>query len=227
MNDAVKAIEKHFQYRFSNTDLLQLAFTHRSCATEHNERLEFLGDAVLDLIISDILFSHYPSVDEGDLSRMRSWLVKKESLYAIGEQYQLSQYIKMGEGEARSGGMQRKSTIADTVEALIAAIYLDGGFQQAVACIKLMFAKRIHDLPDANSLKDAKSRLQEYLQLHHIDLPVYQLVNEVGKPHEKTFTVSCYVEQFDLNELADAASRRKAEQIAAQKVLDKLQTKTQ
>lgn len=223
MDAAAKAIENHFNYTFSNPDLLRLALTHRSFAIEHNERLEFLGDAVLDLIISDILFYRYDDVDEGDLSRMRSWLVKKESLYKIGEQYQLSQYIKMGEGEARSGGMQRKSTIADTVEALIAAVYLDGGFKQAKSFVELMFAKQLNDLPDKDSLKDAKSQLQEYLQSRQLSLPIYELVNETGKPHEKVFKVSCQIEKLHIKEFAEGISRRKAEQLAAKKVLERIE----
>lgn len=220
VNDALKAITTHLNYTFSSQELLQRAFTHRSSSADHNERLEFLGDAVLDLVISDILFTRYPNDDEGDLSRMRSWLVKKESLYLIGEQFNLSKYIVMGEGESRSGGMQRKSTVADTVEALIAAVYLDGGFEQASIFIHHMFEKRLEALPEKNTLKDAKSRLQELLQHHGADLPEYTLVDERGKPHEKVFTVACFVPYWDLAAQADAASRRKAEQVAAQKILD-------
>lgn len=214
--------QSSLNYQFKDLQLLQLAFTHRSAATPHNERLEFLGDAVLDLIISHILYQQFPNMDEGDLSRMRSWLVKKESLYEIGEKYQLAKYIRMGEGETRSGGHQRKSTIADTVEALIAAVYLDGEFSQVKLFVEQLFAEKLTALPEVGVLKDAKSRLQELLQLRHVDLPDYQLVSEVGKPHDKTFTVSCSVVKPEIVAYGEGASRRKAEQLAAQKVLEVL-----
>ena len=222
-----KAIETRLGYRFTNHNLLKRAFTHRSASAEHNERLEFLGDAVLDLVVSHNLFDLYPDVDEGDLSRMRSWLVKKESLYEIGETYQLAEHIEMGDGETRSGGKQRKSTIADTVEALIAAVYLDGGFEQSKKFVEKMFAQRMESLPDIQALKDSKSRLQEYLQFHRMPLPEYKLVDEKGKPHAKIFTVSCTIDKPDITEYAEAASRRKAEQLAAQKVLDYIYKKSQ
>lgn len=214
--------QSSLHYQFKDLQLLQLAFTHRSSATPHNERLEFLGDAVLDLVISDILYQQFPNMDEGDLSRMRSWLVKKESLYEIGEKFQLAKYIRMGEGETRSGGHQRKSTIADTVEALIAAVYLDSEFSQVKLFVEQLFAEKLTALPDVGVLKDAKSRLQELLQLRHVDLPDYQLVSEVGKPHDKIFKVSCSVVDPEIVAYGEGGSRRKAEQLAAQKVLEVL-----
>lgn len=214
-------IQATLDYQFNDKQLLQLAFTHRSFAAPHNERLEFLGDAVLDLVISDILYQKLPELAEGDLSRMRSWLVKKESLYEIGEQFAFSQFIKMGQGEARSGGQQRKSTIADTVEAVIAAVYLDSSdFTQTKQFIEKLFAQKLDQLPEVNALKDAKSRLQELLQLKHLALPEYELVSEKGKPHKKLFQIRCRIQEPEVIAYGEGASRRKAEQFAAQKVLD-------
>jgi len=220
--DTKRLVESEFSYTFKNESLLEQAFTHRSASSTHNERLEFLGDAVLDLVISDLLFKRFPEADEGDLSRMRSWLVKKESLYIIGTQYKLSSHIVMGSGEARSGGQQRKSTIADAVEALIAAIYIDSNYEQVKLVIEQMFEQRLSELPDQSTLKDAKSLLQEYLQHHKIDLPEYSLIKEQGKPHEKVFTVSCTIQSLNITVEAEGISRRKAEKICAEKALKEL-----
>ncbi len=214
--------EAALAYAFADKDLLQLALTHRSAASRHNERLEYLGDAVLELVITDALFRLKPDTDEGGLSRLRSFLVRKSTLADIGTEINIAGQIILGSGEKRTGGHQRASILADTVEAVLGAVYLDGGYPAADQVIHTLFKTRLANLPDENSLKDPKTALQEYLQSHSELPPEYDVLTVTGKAHQQTFTVSCNVVSRSIAVEASGSSRRKAEQQAAQELLQQL-----
>ena len=203
--------------------LLADALTHRSARGRHNERLEFLGDAVLALVIADVLYRPHPELPEGDLSRLRAALVCGPSLAELGRELALGDALVLGGGELKSGGQRRGSTLGDAVEALIGAVYLDAGFERARAVVEALFAARLDAPPDLASLKDAKTRLQEGLQGRGHPLPVYTVVDETGEPHQRTFRVSCACAQPAVVHEAEAHSRRAAEQAAAAKILEELE----
>lgn len=205
-------------YRFRDPDLLKQALTHRSHGERHYERLEFLGDSLLSLIVSDLLYQAHPHAAEGELSRMRSRLVRDATLAEIARELDLSRYLRLGQGELRSGGFLRESILADVVEALIGAAYLDGGFEPAHSLVAQLVGQRLADLPDAEQLKDPKTRLQELLQAHGLDLPDYTVLAETGADHAKRFLVRCAVGGLLPPIEAEAGSRRKAEQAAARKM---------
>ena len=198
------------------------AITHRSAGGKHNERLEFLGDSVLGLVISHQLYEQRPAVDEGGLSRLRASLVKKESLAEIGHQYGIGDWLKLGAGELKSGGYRRDSTLADAVEAIIGAVFLVSGFDAARKFILDLYAERLADLPDVEELKDPKTRLQEYLQARELELPGYEVVDVTGKAHNQRFTARCEVRALGLSAEGEGTSRRKAEQDAAARILQKI-----
>jgi ribonuclease III len=214
--------EATLAYKFLNPELLQLALTHRSAASSHNERLEYLGDAVLELVITDALYSLKPNTDEGGLSRLRSFLVRKGTLADIGTEINVASQVILGSGERRTGGHQRASILADTVEAILGAVYLDGGYPAAEKVIHTLFKIRLADLPDENTLKDPKTVLQEYLQSHSELPPEYDVLKVAGKAHQQIFTVSCTVVSRNIAVEATGISRRKAEQQAAQQLLQQL-----
>ena len=209
-------------YQFSDPGLLETALTHRSVGAGNYERLEFLGDSVLDLVVADRLLVLHPSASEGDLSRMRSRLVRADSLGKIAADMGLGDFVRLGSGERKSGGRRRTSILGDSLEALLGAIYLDGGFEACRKVILGIFNPVIENLPDVEDLKDPKTRLQEYLQGRGRPLPHYGLLEERGADHAKEFTVVCSL--TDSEEAAEAAgsSRRKAEQAAASKMLELL-----
>ncbi len=210
-------------YAFSDESLLELALTHRSTGSRNNERLEFLGDAVLGMVISHELFKRFPNEKEGVLTRLRSSLVKGETLSEIALELELCDFIKLGSGELKSGGYRRASTLADVVEAIIGAIYLDSqqqhGIEQVKAFILRIFQQRIAKCEPGGILKDPKTRLQEYLQSKGQALPSYEVVSVSGKEHQQTFKVSCAIPGVKDKLLATGSSRRKAEQAAAEKAL--------
>jgi ribonuclease-3 len=209
-------------YSFDQDALLQQALTHRSAGNRNNERLEFLGDGVLNFVIAAILYERFPDAPEGDLSRLRARLVRKETLAHVGRELELGQHLLLGPGELKSGGHRRDSIVADAVEAVLGAVYLDGGFK---ACRKLIlewFEQRLDSLPPAEDLKDAKTRLQEYLQARQQPLPDYQLHAANGAEHARVFTVVCTVPSMDLTEQGQGTTRRKAEQAAAKALLDQI-----
>ena len=214
--------ERHFKYRFKNADLLQQALTHRSASKRNNERLEFLGDAFLNFAIAQRLYGLRSDASEGDLSRLRAFLVRGSTLADVARPLGLEQRLLLGPGELRSGGGRRESVLANGLEALIGAILLDGGAEAAQACIDALFAERLETLPAAQSLKDAKTRLQEWLQARGHDLPDYTVESAVGEPHEKTFTVLCSAPGDGRSSRGSGSSRRKAEQDAAEKLLAEL-----
>lgn len=209
-------------YRFSDDSLLVQAVTHRSCGGANNERLEFLGDAVIGLVIGEVLFELCPREDEGALSRLRASLVRERTLAAIAKQLELGAALRLGEGERKSGGWRRQSVLADTLEAVAGAIYLDGGFDAARRVCRQWFAAQLADLPDAESLKDAKTRLQEWLQARGRPIPVYALEREEGPAHKRSFEASVLLPDTKDRAVAEGGSRRSAEQSAAAKLLTRL-----
>jgi len=213
LDKAESWLEKTLKYRFQNAELFQQALTHRSKSKQNNERLEFLGDAVLDFVISNIVYARRPDADEGDLSKLRASLVKDESLGRLALEMGLGEHLLLGSGELKTGGHRRESILADALEAIFGAIFLDRGFAAAEAVITRVYAVRIERLPDADDLRDPKTRLQEWLQARKMPLPDYQLDTINGEDHELEFTVSCKVAEHVTS--GDATSRRKAEQVAA------------
>jgi len=207
-------------YVFQQPGLLEEALTHRSASPRHNERLEFLGDALLNLVIADYLFQRYPQASEGELSRLRANLVKGEALAELARGLNLGQSLRLGQGELRSGGPQRESILADALEAIFAAVYLDGGLESCRRLILHLYQDELEGLASAGELKDPKSRLQEYLQAHQQPLPVYTVLEIHGEPHLQSFTVECAV--AGCRAVAVGSSRRKAEQDAARQVLEQL-----
>ncbi|MAY40179.1 MULTISPECIES: ribonuclease III [Spongiibacter] len=217
------ALYARLGYVFSDEALLQHALTHRSYGPEHNERLEFLGDSLLNMIVTDVLFSRYPGLDEGELSRMRAALVSGKTLAQVATELQLGDSLRLGAGERNSGGHRRSSTLADAVEALLGAVYLEAGMQACRDCVMRWFASRLDQLDPTASHKDAKTRLQELLQARKQPLPDYQLCGTEGKAHQQAFTVSCVVSLLSDPVVATGTSRRKAEQAAAEAVLARLE----
>ncbi|MEE4174749.1 MAG: ribonuclease III [Xanthomonadales bacterium] len=207
------------EHEFLDPGLLSEALTHRSLSSQNNERLEFLGDAVLNFVIASELFDLRPDDNEGSLSRLRSRVVRGESLARVARRIKLGDHLQMGEGELKSGGYLRDSVLADALEAVLGAVYLDAGYEAAAAVIRHLFGEVVASLPDAETLKDAKTRLQEWLQARSRPLPVYTLVREEGAEHAKRFTVACRLEDTGFEAEAMGTSRRKAEQEAAAAVL--------
>lgn len=214
--------EKELRYTFNDSTLLERALTHRSASKHNNERLEYLGDSFLNFAIARRLYESRPEDAEGDLSRARAALVKEATLAAIGQRLGLDSQIILGPGELRTGGAHRGAVLADTVEALIGAVLLDGGTQAAEALIDLLFAREIDGLPAAEELKDAKTRLQEWLQGRGFRLPSYTVQSVNGRDHEQTFVVSCEVEEKHASTTGHGPSRRRAEQEAAAAMLSVL-----
>jgi len=209
------------EYEFNNPEHLYLALTHRSASGQHNERSEFLGDSVLNFVIAHALYDGYPKATEGDLSRYRATLVKKDALAEIARELDLGSYIRLGSGELKSGGYRRDSILADTVEAIIASVLLDAGFDEARALILRLYKDKVSTVAD-HSLKDAKSRLQEYLQSRKFKLPVYTVQSVEGDAHDQFFEVLCEISEFDMSVSGQGKSRRRAEQIAAEKALEQI-----
>ena len=203
-------------YRFKDPVLLDTALTHRSHSSPHNERLEFLGDSVLNCIVSDALYSRFPQLTEGELSRARALIVRQQTLFERASDLELGALLHLGEGEVRSGGAQRPSILADALEALIGAVYIDGGFAAARKLVQRIFKPVLESAdPVAVLGKDAKTLLQEYLQGRHIALPRYNIVATEGQAHRQSFVVECVIAQLSIRTLGEGLSRRAAEQQAA------------
>jgi len=211
-------------YRFERQQLLQQALTHRSFArSDNNERLEFLGDSVLNLIITNHIYHRFGDADEGGLSRIRASLVKQSALARIARRINLGEAIRLGGGELKSGGFRRASILADALEALVGAIYLDGGYAAAEAAVMHLYREELETIDLRAEFKDPKTRLQEYLQSRQRELPVYTVEQTSGKAHSQVFTVSCKLADLELQETGSGSSRKRAEQQAAQKLLDRLE----
>jgi ribonuclease III len=213
-------VRERLGYEPRDLALFRAALTHRSASGPNNERLEFLGDAVLNLLIAHCLYGSFPQATEGDLSRLRARLVSREPLAEIALSLGLGEMLQLGSGELRSGGFRRQSILADALEALCGAIYLDGGLAAAEPLITRLFAGRIAALPSPEALKDAKTRLQEYLQSRSLTLPRYAILGIEGEDHAQTFRVSCEVAGLSLRVEGEGSSRRRAEQQAAARMLD-------
>jgi len=210
-------------YQFRQQDLLEQALTHRSYSrSSNNERLEFLGDSILNLIISNHIYLRFTDADEGDLSRLRASLVKKETLAQVAIGIGLGAHIHLGGGELKSGGYRRASILSDALEAIIGAVYLDSGYEQAETTVLSLFETQLQGIDESTNLRDPKTQLQEYLQARKKNLPRYQVEQTSGKSHDQVFTVSCKVSDLDMQTEGKGSSRKKAEQQAAQKVLDQL-----
>lgn len=223
--DSLSALQQRLQYLFSDPSLLQRAVTHRSYSSEHNERLEFLGDSVLSLAVSSLLFKRMRDLPEGELSRVRALLVRQDSLHRIAMRLQLPQVLRLGEGESKSGGKQRPSILADALEAIIGAVYLDAGYDQAQALVHRLFEGVELSPGLQEAAKDAKTALQEWLQGRKMSLPLYQVVDTTGAAHNQVFHVECLVAELQLTERGSGASRRAAEQAAASAMLAQLKAK--
>ncbi len=221
-DELVNWVEAAFGYRFVRPALCHSALTHRSAGADHNERLEFLGDSILNCSVARLLFDAHPEADEGALSRLRATLVSGETLAQIAAQLGLGEHLRLGPGELKSGGFRRASILADTLEAILGAIFLDSGFDAAAAAVKRLLSARLAALPAADLLKDPKTRLQEALQGRGLPLPTYTQTAVSGDPHDQIFTVSCQVPIFEIAAVGEGASRRRAEQLAAAKLLELL-----
>lgn len=222
MNTPAEWLAGTLGYTFRDPAFLEAALTHRSAGGPHNERLEFLGDAVLNCVVARLVFSEFAVAPEGELSRFRASLVSGESLALIAAELGLGDRLRMGSGELKSGGFRRKSILADGFEALLGAIYLDGGYDSVARVIESLFVPRLDRLPAADQLKDPKTRLQETLQARGQALPVYVIESIAGEAHNQLFQVSCRVEAQDLKAFGSGTSRRSAEQEAASRLLDQL-----
>ena len=225
MTDGLTALQDRLQHQFSNPALLGRAVTHRSFSADHNERLEFLGDSVLNLAVADLLFERLRDLPEGDLSRIRANLVKQETLHQLAVGLDLPEVVRLGEGEVRSGGSKRPSILADALEAVIGAVYLDAGFDAARTLVQRLFnAVEINPQMPA-SAKDAKTELQEWLQGRKMKLPLYRVVGTLGVAHKQTFDVECEIVELNLCERGIGASRRAGEQAAAAAMLQTLKVR--
>ena len=222
MENRLDALQRRLGYRFSDPQLLSRALTHRSFGADHNERLEFLGDAVLSLAVSSLLFERFAGSDEGDLTRVRAHLVREDSLHRVAVLLGLPEVLNLGEGEARGGGAQRASILADALEAVLGATFLDGGFDAASELVKGLFGEVIQTTDVASWSKDAKTELQEWLQARRLPVPTYRISATRGQAHAQTFEVECVVPALSLTESGEGRSRRVAEQEAARRMLEAL-----
>jgi ribonuclease-3 len=217
-------LREQLSYEARDLTLFRAALTHRSASGPNNERLEFLGDAVINLAIAQVLYGAYPQADEGDLSRLRSRLVSATPLAEVAASIGLGDALQLGAGELKTGGFRRESILADALEALCGAIFLDQGPGAVQAVVARLFATRIAQLPDPHTLKDAKTRLQEYLQSRSLALPGYAVLAVDGEDHAQTFRVSCEVPGLELSTQGEGSSRRRAEQEAAERMLAAIHT---
>ena len=212
-------------YSFNDANLLDEALTHRSLGSRNNERLEFLGDGILNFVIADALFRQRPDLREGDLSRLRASLVNGETLAEIARDLNLGDCIKLGAGELKSGGFRRSSILADAVESILGAVYCDSGFDACQTLILKLFDDKLKNLPDKDSLKDPKTRLQELLQSRRLSIPIYDVLSVSGKAHAQVFMVRCSIDEIDCVTQAAGGSRRKAEQLAAEAAYQQVKQK--
>lgn len=225
MDGQIVALQARLQHHFSDPRLLARALTHRSFSAEHNERLEFLGDSVLNLAVSALLYDRLADLPEGDLTKVRATLVKQEPLHRLAISLRLPELLRLGEGELRTGGRQRPSILADALEAVIGAVYLDAGYAAAEAVVRRLFDSVEINPRMAASAKDPKTELQEWLQGRKMKLPIYRVAGTLGAAHKQTFDVECEVPEFGAMERGIGPSRRAAEQAAAAAMLLALKAK--
>ncbi len=222
MSSRLQSLEQSLGYSWQSRELLQLALTHRSCGARNNERLEFLGDSILNYIIAEALFSRFPAAREGVLSRMRASLVCGVTLAEIARELKLGKYLQLGPGEMKSGGHRRDSTLADTLESVIGSILLDADIEICRAQVLNWFSTRLQEVSPHTAGRDAKTRLQEYLQGRGQQLPNYALLRVEGEEHCRRCTVACELPELELSLTGSGSSRRKAEQVAAQATLEEI-----
>ena len=222
MTESLADLQSRLGYQFVDISHLEAALTHRSVGPSHNERLEFLGDSIVNFVVAESLFQTYPEAREGKLTRMRASLVRGQSLYQLARRLQLGESVRLGSGERKSGGRRRESILADTMEAVIGAVYLDGGMPSCQRCIVNWFKAELAAVNPDQENKDPKTALQEYLQHQRVDLPVYKVIEVTGPAHQQNFRVQCQAELLDGPTEGVASSRREAEQIAAAAALDSL-----
>ncbi len=224
LSPSLQSLQKRLEHEFSDPRLLQQALTHRSFSADHNERIEFLGDSVLNLAVAGLLYERLSELPEGGLSRVRANLVKQETLHQLAVQLGLPSLIRLGEGEAKSGGQKRPSILADALEALIGAVYLDAGFDKAAQLVRSLF-KDVEINPHMQAIgKDPKTELQEWLQGRKMNLPIYRVVGTLGAAHKQTFDVECEISEHGRAERGIGGSRRAGEQAAAAAMLAYVKT---
>ena len=216
-------LEQTLGHVFSDVSLLQTALTHRSHSSPHNERLEYLGDAILNAVVARLLFERFPDIPEGDLSRLRANLVRQDSLHQLANRLELGKYLRLGEGELKSGGATRPSILADALEALLGAIWIDAGFNTASAVIARLYETMLQAITPGQPIKDAKTRLQEFLQGKRLPLPKYSLTATEGEAHAQQFRIACLIDSLNIRTEGQGGSRRAAEQMAAERALERLQ----
>ena len=220
MTIKLQLLQTRLGYTFQDAGLLQQALTHRSHSSLHNERLEFLGDSILNCVVATILYQRFAAIDEGGLSRLRANLVKQQALYDIAQKLELSQFLRLGEGELKSGGFRRPSILADTLEALLGAIFLDAGFDAASTVIRSFYIPILDSVDPQTMGKDAKTLLQEFLQSKKISLPQYNVVTTHGAAHSQEFEIECLVPKLNIQVYGRGGSRRAGEQAAAKLALE-------
>jgi ribonuclease-3 len=213
------ALYKNLGYTFNDESLLISALTHRSVPKNNNERLEFFGDSIVNFIAAELVYHRFAHAEEGDLSRLRTMLVRGETLADLAKQLHIGEHLYLGTGELRSGGFRRESILADAMEAIIAAIYLDGGMDVCKQCVTQWFSILLENMSITHDMKDPKTRLQEYLQSHAIALPLYQVINIEGLAHEQIFHVECDIPSLERKSIGKGTNRRRAEQQAAENML--------
>ncbi|RXJ72309.1 ribonuclease III [Veronia nyctiphanis] len=218
----IDKLQRRIVYEFTDMAHLSLALTHRSASSKHNERLEFLGDSILSFVIADDLYHRFPNVDEGDMSRMRATLVRGNTLAELGREFELGDVLSLGPGELKSGGFRRESILADAIEAIIGAIYLDSDLETVRGIVLGWYKTRLDTIEPGASQKDPKTRLQEFLQGRRKPLPSYNVTKVQGEAHNQQFTVECEVTGLEMPVIGKGSSRRKAEQAAAELALQKL-----
>ncbi|MBA4329492.1 MAG: ribonuclease III [Polaromonas sp.] len=224
MSPDLQSLQKRLEHEFSNPRLLQQALTHRSFSADHNERVEFLGDSVLNLAVAGLLYERLSELPEGDLSRVRANLVKQDTLHQLAVQLGLPALLRLGEGEAKSGGQKRPSILADALEAVIGAVYLDAGFAKADQLVRRLFSA-VEINPSMQAIgKDPKTELQEWLQGRKMNLPIYRVVGTLGAAHKQTFDVECEISEYGRAERGIGGSRRAGEQAAAAAMLAYVKT---
>ncbi|GAA0577541.1 ribonuclease III [Halomonas salifodinae] len=225
MSNPLKDFSRRIGHPFGDASLLELAMTHRSYGGKNNERLEFLGDSIVNFVIAEALFRRFPEAREGQLSRLRARLVKGQTLAELAREFELGQCLRLGSGEMKSGGHRRDSILADAVEAVIGAIYLDAGMDVAKARVLAWYGTRLEAIDLQDTQKDPKTRLQEFLQSRQSPLPRYEVLSVEGEAHAQTFTIECQVEMLDVPTVGVGSSRRYAEQQAAEQALAQLEPK--
>ena len=220
----MEKLQKNLSYQFSDIELLNKALTHRSVSKNNNERLEFLGDSVLGSIISEELYSRHSNIDEGQLSRLRSHLVRGNTLANLAKKLNIAENLRLGQGELKSGGFRRESILADTFEAILGAIFLDSDYLTVKKVTLLLFSDLLNEAKSEDSLKDFKTQLQELLQKKGYSLPKYELLQTKGKDHNAVFYVSCHIEELKIMVEKNAKSIKRAEQACAQSILEEIKT---